>query len=200
MRLKDLLRSAALFTRTNFFGEAANDDGVSITRETMAYVAKGETNRLDRTVRLSANWQRIGTLVGEALAHQPEDTNPEAVGNLTALHEAIRNIAARTDETSVFNSMIELDQPDIDTLIDTMPYMAMVANHFIRKIKDGTTFLGAEIDEENDQIKFNRIENGPAQFAKQHLDEVQMFAFRARHHLTAYADPQFKPDEQALVL
>ena len=38
MRLKDLLSRAASFTRTNIFGEAANDDGVSVTREILSYV------------------------------------------------------------------------------------------------------------------------------------------------------------------
>lgn len=200
MRLKDILRSAALFTRTNLLGNAANDSGVFVQRLTLGYVANGTTERKDQTIKLAENWRRIETLVGEALSHQPEDADIDAMIHLTDLHAVIGNIAKRIDEVSLFESHIELDQQDIDQLISNLPYMAMVANHYNRVIREGTTFLGLELDEENDQILIDNIENGPAQFARRHLHEVQMFKFRATSYLTTLASPGINLDEKTLGL
>ena len=200
MRLKDILRSAALYTRTSLLGNAANDSGVFVQRLTLGYVANGATERKDQTIKLAENWRRIETLVGEALSQQLKNADINAMIHLTDLHSAIGNIAKRIDEVSLFESHIELDQQDIDQLISNLPYMAMAANHYNRVIKEGTTFLGLELDEENDQILIDNIENGPAQFARQHLHEVQMFKFRATSYLTTLASPGITPDEKTLEL
>ena len=196
MRLKDILKTAARFTNSNWFGEAANDDSPVISRKTLGYVATGTTDRKDITINLASHWQRVETLVNEALIRQPDDASADALASLTALRDALKNIATRINETSVFEQQIGIDQQDIDQLLSNLPYMSMVANHYNRVIREGTTYTGVELDEENDQIQVHTIENGVAQFARKHLYEVQMFKFRASSHLTSFATEGLKLDEQ----
>ena len=94
MRLKDLLSRAASFTRTNIFGEAANDDGVSVTREMLSYVASGQTDRQNRLVSLATNWTRIETLVEDALSASTDSADEQAYTGLAALHQAIAAASA----------------------------------------------------------------------------------------------------------
>jgi hypothetical protein len=184
MRLKDILRSAALFTRTNLLGEAANDEGAVIHRDALAYIAKGDFGRGDNTVRLAQNWERIADLVNNALQNLPEEYSAESVDGLSKLHDTISSIAQRIDETNVFVPTIELDQQDVDDLLTLLPHMGTAVSYYNGVIRDGTTFIGVDLDDENDQIRVNSIENGPAQFAFRHIEEIQMFRIRSQSQLT----------------
>ncbi len=175
-------------------GPDNKDYTTPIRREALSFVVRGETDRTNAKVNLAPNWHRIEDLVHQALAGQPEEADPREIEGLTALHGAIKNIADTAETTSPFQEHVNVSQNDIDTLVSKMPFMRVAVRHFSDVIKNGTVFLGATFDEASDRIDFEELENGPAYFARLHLEEIQMFAMRARLKMPDYTTPGLKVD------